>query len=89
MRRLHGCLSGPNDFDSSCVPLDEGIPLQPPTYAKEAKTDDWKDEFTAQGEPGADAFHALVRVYALWGLGAEDVPYADGSRILPEVIRGT
>lgn len=47
---------------------------------RDASSDDWKREFVCSGDAGKDALEALKRVYAIWGLDADSIPFSgDGA----------
>ena len=65
---------------------DSGIPLTPPTTRYIAQTDEWDSEFDCAGDSERDAYHALVRAYALFGLKESSIPYAEDGRISSSII---
>ena len=54
---------------------------------KDASSDDWMREFACSGDPGRDAFEALKRIYGVWGLGAESIPFSSDGAVDTEKIR--
>lgn len=76
-------------FQSADVRLTEGPPGQFPTMRSmhRATADRWEKRFDAGGAPGEDAFQALRRVYNLFNLGEESIPYSVAKSIDEEQIR--
>lgn len=76
-------------FDRGPVCLRAGPPtmgfpmLKPPV----ASASDWEGQVAVSGNPEADAFAALVEVYALFGLPESAIPYSDGAAISVEQLR--
>ncbi len=46
-----------------------------------ASSDDWTKQFEEHGDPHRDAFEALARFYALFGLSSESVPLVDAGAV--------
>ncbi|WP_329174389.1 AlbA family DNA-binding domain-containing protein [Streptomyces sp. NBC_01477] len=53
----------------------------------QASTDLWDQEWTAQGDPEIDAYQALSRIYALFGLAASQNPYSERGRVVTAKLR--
>lgn len=62
---------------------DRGIGLEEP---RQASSDDWTKHFDTEQTPQRDAFVALSRVYALWGLGESAIPFAVDGLVPDEAI---
>lgn len=52
-----------------------------------ANSDDYRRSFELTGEANRDTFEALVRFYALFGFGPEDVPFCADRAFSPDVFR--
>jgi hypothetical protein len=46
-----------------------------------ATADQWTASFHPTGTPGHDAYEALWRLYALWGLDAQQVPFVENGEV--------
>jgi hypothetical protein len=51
-----------------------------------ASSDEWAKEIVATGEPEADAFELLARLYDLFGLAESFIPFATDRRIDPQQL---
>jgi hypothetical protein len=59
------------------------------TWPRGASSDDYAPAANLiGGNPERDAFDSLVRIYALWGLGVDDIPFAQEGAVTPEAIVG-
>jgi hypothetical protein len=52
-----------------------------------AGLDDFYTEFDVGDAPGEDAFHAVSRIYAVFGIGEDRIPYTADNAVDPELIR--
>ncbi|WP_167455505.1 AlbA family DNA-binding domain-containing protein [Streptomyces tirandamycinicus] len=57
--------------------------------ASAASADSWDQSWPADGDPERDAYEALVRVYALFGLDVSTNPDVDSDRVSEERLRAT
>ncbi|OKK05316.1 hypothetical protein AMK09_37885 [Streptomyces sp. CB02488] len=51
-----------------------------------ASADKWNKSWTANGDPEHDAYEGLQRVYALFGLDANQNPYVQGTELSTELL---
>ena len=77
-------------FASADIRLERGQLRRPPFFRDEfddrVTEDSWHSTFATTGDPGRDAFAVLTRVYGLFGLGEDAIPYTDGKSISGEAI---
>lgn len=64
-----------------------GIPVTPPSLDSLAQHDEWQDEFDMEGDPERDAFEALRRVYAVFGLTESAIPFTSDGRVSESIVR--
>jgi hypothetical protein len=63
-----------------------GIPMTPPSLEHLAHSDEWLAESDAEGDAERDAYHALLRVYALFDLSDSHVPFTQDQRVVSSII---
>jgi len=51
-----------------------------------ASSDAWSKDFATTGDPARDAFEALWRIYFLWHIEPDGVPFIRNERVDPEQI---
>jgi len=81
--RAHGMMAGRVVLEPGPLPKT----LVPWFGEAQASTDDYRSQFDAHGDAEKDAYEILLRVYALWGLDRDAVPYVDDGRISMQQIR--
>ncbi|MGW6569830.1 AlbA family DNA-binding domain-containing protein [Streptomyces sp. NPDC054975] len=54
---------------------------------QQASADTWNQSWTAHGNPEQDAYEGLQRVYALFGLDANQNPYVQDQRLSEELLQ--
>lgn len=71
---------------SGGVKLAGGPPHQWHRAVKLATGDVLGDEIASSGDAKRDSFEALERVYGLFGLGSEDIPFTEGRSVSEELV---
>jgi hypothetical protein len=89
-------MAGPWSFRVQCrrfvyrqLRLAPGPPRSFPSVpmSAEPQSDFWEKYILAEGDAGRDAFNILTRVYGLFGLGREAIPYSENDTVMEEAIR--
>ncbi len=64
-----------------------GSRVEPWRDGRQAGLDDFYFEANASGDPGRDAFVVLVQIYAVFGIGPEQIPYTSDGHVDPVLIQ--